>query len=346
MNAGAAACGGQSQRAATARRRAALTLVELLAVVAIIGLLVGLLLPAVQLAREAARRSTCATTLKQWGQAVQSYEQSYSVLPVGAAEYRCVNSNWIPALWSYLDQQSLVDRYNWGAATNSSPNVTLLTANPVGPMSQRLSNYYCPSDKPNATYIEGARIAPRVNYVLNSTRVTVGTRTFRSPFRRWRGGLPAPDCGNTASGQSWVRLDTRGYTGPGAWRVSHIIDGLSNTLMMSEAIVWPGEAVAGLPGDPRGSLLMVFFDARLTPNSAFDQMHGSPLYGGCVNAPPALPCQAIGTEFVFAARSRHAGGVQAVMCDGSVRFVSDLVNQSAWQAQGTMNGREALTLDE
>ena len=350
MNAGAATCGGLSQEAAAARSRAALTLVELLAVVAIIGLLVGLLLPAVQMARESARRSTCGTTLRQWGQAVQSYEQSYGVLPVGMSEWRCVQHSWVPALWSYIDQQPLADRYRWDQFMTFSPNSTSLTANPVGPMTQRLPIYYCPSDKPNATFITNGGIAPRVNYVANSTTVYVGAKAFRGPFRRKFQNGPATYCGVTTSGLSWVVLDTRGYTGPGAWRVAHIVDGLSNTLMMAEAIVWPGEAVAGLPSDPRGTLDNLSFDTRITPNSAFDRVaswYVPPTYAGCIDSPPSLPCQATGgQEWIYASRSRHAGGVQAVMCDGSVRFVSDLVNQSAWQAQGTMNGREALTMDE
>jgi hypothetical protein len=74
-----------------------------------------------------------------------------------------------------------------------------------------------------------------------------------------------------------------------------------------------------------------------------------PNHTGCVNT-PAMACQATGTvpgnDFVFAARSSHAAGAQAMMCDGSVRFVSDLVDQAAWQAQGTMSGREAIASND
>lgn len=338
------------------RARRGLTLVELLAVIAIVGLLVGLLLPAVQSAREAARRATCASTLRQWGQAIQGYEQTYGVLPLGMSEYRCVQHTWVPALWAYIDQLPLADRYLWDRHGGSSPNVTQLTANPVGPLTQRLPIYYCPSDKPNAASRGSEGVMVRTNYVVNATNSSsaIGGKKVRGPFHRQHqdgyAGYCGPEAANlsTAPALAWMRLDTRGYTGPWAWRSSHIVDGLSTTLMMAEAIVWPGEPVAGQPSDIRGSLGYAFFDARFTPNSAFDivaSWYVPPTYTGCINSPPSLPCQAggAGWDWIFAVRSKHAAGVQAMMCDGSVRFVSELVNQSAWQAQGTMNGREPIT---
>lgn len=348
-----------SQRYAVPHRRiAGFTLIELLVVIAIIGLLVGLLVPAVQSARESARRATCASTLRQWGQAIQHYEQSYAVLPLGLSEYRCVMQSWLPPLWAYIDQLALADRFDWNGHEGLWPNVTAATANPLGARSQKLPIYYCPSGSPNST---DERNAPRVNYVTNATDVSVGTNRFRGPFRRrlqdsgcfsYCGpGAASLTC---AGGDTWVPIDTRGYTGPRSTRVARIVDGLSNTLMMSETNVLPGETTAGDPQDPRGTWQWAFFSARFTPNSAFDMVASwfvPPSFPECVNRPPAMPCQATGTpapgnDFVFAARSRHAAGVQAMMCDGSVRFVSDLVDQTVWQAQGTMNGREATTSNE
>lgn len=320
------------------------TLLELLAVVAIIALLLGLLLPAVQAARELARRSTCSKTLNQWGWAFQGYEQSYGVLPLGYSEYRCVQHPWVPALWPYMDQQPLADRYNWAIPFAGTPNITALTASPVGPMTQRLPSYYCPSDNANI----GNSKLPKVNYVVNATNLVVGGKKYCGPFNRTRQNGWFSYCGphaaglSTASGLGFKPLDARGFSAsPWAWRFSHVLDGLSNTLMMAEAI-------AGEGGDPRGALGTAFFDARLTPNSAFDIIPWWWKSTGCINNPPSLPCQATGgnTEFNFASRSRHPGGVQSLMCDGSVRFTSNFVNQAAWQAQGTMNGGDGVLSDE
>jgi type II secretory pathway pseudopilin PulG len=237
----------QSYRAGGAR--VGLTLIEVLAVIAIIGLLIGLLLPAVQAARESSRRSTCATTLTQWGRAIQGYEQSYGILPLGYSEYRCVQHPWVPALWPYIDQQTLADRYNWDIPYAGTPNITALTVSPVGPMTQRLPNYYCPSDNANA----GNSNLPKVNYVVNATTLVVGGKKYCGPFNRTRQNGWFSYCGpqnanlSTASSLGFRPLVGRGYVGPSARRLSHVLDGLSNTLMMAEAI-------AGGGSDPRGRL--------------------------------------------------------------------------------------------
>jgi prepilin-type N-terminal cleavage/methylation domain-containing protein len=327
----------QSYRAGEARD--GFTLIELLAVIAIIGLLIGLLLPAVQSARESSRRSTCVGTLKQWGRAIQGYEQSYGILPLGVSEYRCDPHSWVPMLWPYIDQQTLADRYKWDGTAG---NVTALTANPVGPMSQTLPNYYCPSDRANAR--EGN--LPKVNYVVNATTLDVGGKKYYGPFNRTRQNgfmsYCSPRYPNLPTGPSlgWHRLVGPGYVGKYARRLSHVLDGLSNTLMMAEAITGGS--------DPRGRLDKAFFDARLTPNSAFDVIPWWWKSTGCQNIPPSLPCQATGgdEEFNFASRSRHVDGVQSLMCDGSVRFTSNSVNQAAWQAQGTMNRGDGVLSDE
>jgi hypothetical protein len=329
-------------------------------VIAIMGVLIGLLLPAVQMARESGRRGTCANNLRQWGHAMHAYEHAYGVLPLGVSEYRCIHHTWIAVLWPFIEQQALADRYRWNVFFRDSPNATQLTSNPVGPITQRLPGYYCPSDKPNATYIVSSnRIATRVNYVVNATNRVVTGRRFVGPFHRkhqpdgtftYCGPEPGQNGLSTGPGLSWVALTGQGYKGPLARRFRHITDGLSRTLMMAEAIVWPDEAVAGQPSDPRGTHDLSFFDARITPNSAFDVVASwvvPPNYSpGCIDRPPSLPCQITGNgndNWIFASRSRHPGGVQGIMCDGSVRFTSDFIDQITWQSLGTMNGGEVDT---
>jgi len=319
------------------------TLIELLVVIAIIGTLVGLLLPAIQSAREAARRATCTNTLKQWGLAMNSYHDAYKVLPLGASSFPCVQQIWMPVLWPFIEQIDLASKYTYDGLITGWPNVTSPTANPVGPLSRRLPIYYCPSDRPNAYYrvsSGNSYTAPRQNYVVNSTVVTIGGTKRRGPFtKRYDGEYSG------CTGSGWVGFEPRGFKGSGVSQYKDITDGLSKTLLMSEINTWSGDDEQVPPVDPRGvHYWFLYFDATITPNSSFDTV--ASWYTGasyvCNNSPPSLPCQAVGNSFIFAARSKHAGGVQAVTADCAVQFFSDSVDQAVWQALGTMNGGETL----
>jgi prepilin-type N-terminal cleavage/methylation domain-containing protein len=315
------------------------TLVELLVVIAIIGTLVGLLLPAVQAAREAARRSTCANTMKQWGLAMNNYHDAYRVLPLGNASFPCVQQVWMPVLWPFIEQAELASKYKYTGLMQDWPNVTSQTSNPVGPLSRRLPIYYCPSDRPNAYHrvsSGNSYTAPRINYVVNSTVVTIGGTKRRGPFAK-RYDNEYKGC----QGTGWVGFEPRGFSGSNASRYKDITDGLSKTLLMSEYNVGSFGNDDALSVDPRGILYFYsYFEATRTPNSSFDSVES---WVNCTNAPPHLPCQQVATNagFIFAARSKHIGGVQAVTADGAVQFFSDNVDTAVWQAMGTMNGGES-----
>ena len=319
--------------------RRAFTIVELLVVIAIIGILVGLLLPAVQTAREAARQTQCGNTLKQWSLAMQTYHDVYRALPLAASGWPLIASTWQPLLWPYIEQAELANKYfydkpwtQWGLTPNVNNQLDKASA---APLSRRLPIYYCPSDRPGAYFAMDAGVgtfyAPRSNYAVNGTSVTVSGQTFIGPFNR--------TCTVNSVNPSGT-FNPRGYTGPEATRFKNITDGLSKTLLMSEVNMWTSDS--GSPVDPRGQVANCKFDAAITPNSMFDRVanwYVAPSYS-CTNVPPYLPCQATGSAFIYAARSRHFGGVQSAMADGAVQFVSDTVDQSVWQAQGTMNGGE------
>src|SRR5262245_10157893 len=97
--------------AVSERKRSAFTLVELLVVIAIIGILVALLLPAIQAAREAARRSQCVNNLKQLGVALQNYQDVNKRLPVGS--HSCCWGTWQMAILGFIEEQQLADMYTW-----------------------------------------------------------------------------------------------------------------------------------------------------------------------------------------------------------------------------------------
>ena len=321
--------------------RRAFTLVELLVVIAIIGTLVGLLLPAVQAAREAARQTQCSNTLKQWSLAMQTYHDVYGVLPLRGSNDHMIRTTWQPLLWPYLEHSEAAKKYtytNHWFAWGSTLNINNQLGSGAAPLTRRLPLYYCPSDRPNAYFAQdtgvGKFYAPRSNYAVNVTTVTKSGKTFIGPFNGVYGG---------ATFTTWqTSFEPRGFKGSEAARFKNITDGLSKTLLMAEVNMWnpslSGQSESNLSSDPRGKIDSCIFTAVITPNSATDVV---PSGSSCPDAPPYLPCSATGASGsnpILAARSHHPGGVQAAFADGAVQFVSDQIDQSAWQAQGTMNG--------
>lgn len=321
------------------QRRRAFTLVELLVVIAILGTLVGLLLPAVQSVREAARQSHCSNNLKQYALGMQSYHAARGVLPLGGSDFPCIAVSWMPVLWPYIELNDLASRFRYNQLFISWPNIG--TAAEKLPLGIPAAIYYCPSGRPNAMYAaESNNVMARTNYMTNSTTVVRSGVTYRGPFvTRFNGGKT--DC----VGTGWVPFEPRGYKGKEATAFRQITDGLSKTVLMSEQNLVPTDNEN--PQDQRGRIDLnhgSLDTSFATPNSAFDIAPSwwvAPRYT-CVNLPPDLPCQATGpgSTFKSAARSKHRGGVQAAFCDGSVKFVSDSIDLSVWEAAGTISGGE------
>jgi prepilin-type N-terminal cleavage/methylation domain-containing protein/prepilin-type processing-associated H-X9-DG protein len=304
----------------------AFTLVELLVVIAIIGVLVALLLPAVQSAREAARRSQCSNNLKQLGLGVTQYADVFKgAFPVGS--YTCCDGTWQVALLPYVEQKALFDQYKgYGHIGPSGEIDTTLrygTATNLPVTSQLIKVYTCPSDfkVPNFASVTYH------NYVANHGNTTLSRKTPHGVTTNGQpnkyGKAPFVSVANTTSSPQVVRL-------------SDISDGTSSTLAFSETVKGQFGDLRGFGWWQGGS----HFETYITPNSNQPDVTEQDPY--CVNQRPNTPCTGPTTAApeMIGARSRHPTGVNTVMCDGSVRFMSDNVNLDTWRFLSTAAGRE------
>jgi prepilin-type N-terminal cleavage/methylation domain-containing protein/prepilin-type processing-associated H-X9-DG protein len=299
------------------------TLVELLVVIAIIGILVALLLPAVQAARESARRSQCLNNLKQWGLAMHMYHDTKKQLPLGSRGPGTVNTNatrqtFVMHLWPYIEETALASANVIANNFYDAPGTIVNTMD--GLCGKSVKIYYCPSDV-GADQTSGTYQRRRGNYVVNWGNHAYGfvpKILDEAPFSHIKGDR----------------------SNPRKTKFADITDGTSNTLLMSEC----QKAWSADDNDWRGDIHNddgeFRFHTSLTPNTSAPDIFSSGWFQA--TGDPKMPAAAGGGQ-VCAARSRHPGGVNALLCDASVRFVSDNVGQDVWQTMGSMNGNEIGT---
>jgi prepilin-type N-terminal cleavage/methylation domain-containing protein len=301
----------------TRRCAHAFTLVELLVVIAIIGVLVALLLPAVQAARAAARKTQCMNNLKQWGLAMQNHENTLGNLPYGTISDGGVGisgpdrKTFVVALWPYMEQTNVNDIYDdrlpfWHDSNEAARLV-------------QVPYYYCPEDGP------GFWRANRWHFALGNYVVNFGNANFLQNEPQF---LPAP-FGDFSNGKG---VQTK---------MSQITDGLSNTVFMAEIVQMENET----DYDVRGSIFnntagACNFMTKNTPNSGVDTclcsgVNSKTYPGPCINrnAPDGW----------ISSRSLHPGGVMAMLGDGSVSFVSNSIALNVWQAYGSISGEEVTS---
>jgi prepilin-type N-terminal cleavage/methylation domain-containing protein/prepilin-type processing-associated H-X9-DG protein len=320
-------------------QRRGFSLIELLVVIAIIAVLAALLLPAVQAGREAARRAQCAGNLKQISLAMHEYHGVYSVLPPG--KKGCCWGTWLIYVLPYLEQQTLFNAWNScginaaGAPANFDLDLRYFGSSNRTVTSTSISTYLCPSDQINApitaTMNGIAYACTSQNYAGNFGNTIVKQTDYQDV--RF-GGAPFVDIGSPEGDYNQPGRQTVGF--------SSFIDGLSFTLLVAEVVVGQGQDLRGFSwwGDA------ATFEAFVTPNSSFPDVLFSPFY--CINQAPNPPCTSATTALpdMYAARSRHPGGVSVAMGDGSVRFVKDAINVRTWRALSTTRGGEPVSADQ
>ncbi len=302
--------------------RVAFTLVELLVVIAIIGVLVALLLPAIQAAREAARRMQCVSVLRQWGLAMHNYEGAHGFLPEGnrgnptAENPDSRRRTWVVLVWPFQTLHFFQD-----------PNT--IQNSLEGIYAQTSPLYYCPSDRPGALWMGDPFWRARGNYVINWGNMAV-------PFDPMD-LQQDPNLGIGPFGyEDFISRDR-----PRTTAFRHFTDGTSNTMIMSEAIMAANDTDQDIRGDMlNDDRACTQYMTINTPNSGIDV----PLSGWCVNNGVNPPCE--NGEFSHkAARSNHPGGVNVLFGDGALQFVNDNVALDVWRAIGTMNGGETIGLE-
>ncbi len=294
------------------------TLIELLVVIAIIAILIGLLLPAVQKVREAAARAKCSNNMKQWAIAMHSYHDALGQFPAGSIWNP--RTSWVCTVWPYVEQTALARQYNYTVGFWQSPNGGP-TSSLTNLVCAQVPTYFCPSDRGSPAYWRAdPYYRARGNYVVN-----------------W-GNTTDPGAANQAVTAPFAYTD--GSTTPRTTKMTSITDGTSNTLMMSEVLMSPMDA----SGDTRGDIInndrgCFQFMTLNTPNSSNPDVIFA--YGTISTSDPMMP-YTLGGNTNHTARSRHTGGVNASMCDGSVRFFTNSTPTSVWQPLGTMNGNEVV----
>ncbi len=320
-------------------QRRGFTLIELLVVIAIIAILIALLLPAVQQAREAARRTQCKNNLKQLGLALHNYESTFSTLPPGSLANPLVFSAQARLL-PYLDQAGLENLLNYSVPPNlpgTGYDVTLVTRNDNAGK-QTLSVMLCPSDGDRVPGSEYGGISYPACYgsAINGT-----TSESDAAFARPRDG---------ADGVIVARKCTR---------FRDITDGLSNTVVIGEQLLGDGQPVSAVPpanNDYRRRMLMLTGNTITNPTNCAAGTnwsgqrgekwiwHGRTLYNHFYGPNAKSPdCYNESSGyFLTSARSAHTGGVQVALCDGTVRFIGDSIDITIWRALSTREGGEVI----
>lgn len=310
----------------TRQKKTGFTLIELLVVIAIIAILIALLLPAVQQAREAARRSQCKNNMKQIGLALHNYHDTFRILPMG------VQARWGQSwTWSILPQMEQAPLFDlmpkpnsdsgwWGGTDARSLALIDIVRTPV-PV------FYCPSQPGGPT--ESRNINGLTGRAMNTYLASAGnaqTDNNGATGMDQSDGMFHAVLQPTAAGNS---------AGPGkAFRFRDCVDGLSSTVFVGEA-EYNLDANQGC--DICDRYLFYHMNADSGTGSDFSEALGSTFFG--INNDATN-----NTEREIAFGSFHTGGANILFGDGTVKFVSENIDLvDVWRALGSRNGGEVVS---
>ena len=343
---------------AAPRHKRGFTLIELLVVIAIIAILIALLLPAVQQAREAARRTQCRNNLKQLGLAIHNYHDNFNMFPrmmqgpainsARADEWRNYSAHTM--ILPYVDQAPLYNlvaqAINENRAATGAGSGQPTSADSTAPFSlstRKIPAFLCPSDSPPGDRVDWN------NYAVSSGATKV-----------WPGGA------DEAIDQNGI------FNRYVTVRMADITDGTSNVLAFSEMVTTDqgardgsqanlarareGNGVAGGNADPDSypAVTKANVDAwgvaiaplTINGNRVGSQWYrgqpGSSAFSTLFTPNSKIPnvtfhCAGCGLDGrgIYAARSKHVGGVHALMCDGSVKFIGENIDWDTWNRVGS-----------
>lgn len=339
------------------RKRVGFTLVELLVVIAIIGILVALLLPAVQAAREAARRSSCTNNLKQLGLALQNFHDTYQNFPPGMVDDDGNVLGWGTYILPYMEQTAIYDNIN--AVFQASVPQVAANPKPVMILKEWLGH-------PNIDSWAAPGGQADQPWDIRKPQTQPFTKVALAPYRCPSTALPRFDndgygassyvgnmgnevvliaawaCGSPAAAlQNGVLINSASNTQTRVTDMAAILDGTSNTILVGEI----GESANVRP--------------RVINNGMFPLWAGGNNNGGCTRLGGHLrvvdvntfinrkfPATGFGNPDLsdYSFGSYHPGGAQFVFVDGSVRFIPQTVNTAVYRALGGRDDRVVATL--
>jgi len=333
------------------RQKPGFTLVELLVVIAIIGILVALLLPAVQAAREASRRINCANNLKQYGLAIHNYAGTYKEhLPQGSYNWGLPYTGWQPLILPFVEYQSVYDQLNLSCNNPSSPIVmganadarfyTIKGDDKIANKPIRYNTFpyaRCPSDTSEPLLYDWFQTSYTGSLgAQHTTSADPGNCNTWQIFAETATGFP--DHGNT--------LDPRQISGmfgrlAPPMKFTHIGDGTSNTIMVGEILPVCHDHTEGFWGyNGMGTA----HASTVVPINDFTTCYGdNPADAqGKAGVTKAQCAPRSNWNYSWGFKSRHVGGAQFVFGDGNVRFLNKTIDHFTYQKLGGKNDGQTI----